>query len=634
MAGPRSISCQTRSSSSAGSSARRRGLRSRRSEAPATIGSASGSRPRDRSAARAALTPAAGASPRPDRSRAPGVASSGAASQAQARNSAGDGVADDAPAAHRDRAVGEAQAPLESVLGDHDRRVKVLVEAPQQRDQLVAGDRVELRRRLVEQDQLRPARERRAERDALELATGQLGGRTVEQVRDPERERRLLDPARDRRRAPRPGSRAGAPTRRGRCPSRPASRDPGTASRRRRPALPDRGRACPSQRRSRGPRTPRRGNAARARWRRAAASTSRIRTRRRARPARPGRSRGRRARSPARTPPDTCTSRPGATRTLTARFPCGRRTGASAQITSAVATAAPPTPTGACSDGSDWNGSRSATRCRDGQRHDRGRRGGERDVVARPRPSDAPPAWRAARRAVAAHLERRRDVERPVEHAGRRRAHQPGSGRRRARPAALRLGEPARVAREHRDHPRRERRGQRGVKREATEQRQHLVRIDRGRVQRAAQDQRDRPQPEHGSIHGRLERDVGLTEHRQVAEPRDHGEPVARDERVDQPSRAGRAGARAAPRDASHVPRRRRSRRRATATRIAPARPARTAAARPARAPRSRRSRRRRGRRAAGSSAGGSSTRRLERDRQVGAALDREREMVAQPRRR
>ena len=153
------------------SSARRRGLRSRRSGAPATIGSASGSRPRDRSAARAAFTPAAGASPRPDRSRAPGVASSGAASQAQARNSAGAASQTIAPAAHRDRAVGEAQAALESVLGDHDRRVTVLVEAPQQRDQLVAGDRVELRRRLVEQDQLRPARERRAERDSLELAT-------------------------------------------------------------------------------------------------------------------------------------------------------------------------------------------------------------------------------------------------------------------------------------------------------------------------------------------------------------------------------------------------------------------------------------------------------------------------------
>ena len=77
--------------------------------------------------------------------------------------------------------------------------VAVLVQPAQQADQLVAGDRVELRGRLVEHDQLRPPGERRAERDALQLAAGQLGGRAVEQMRDPERERRLLDAARDAR---------------------------------------------------------------------------------------------------------------------------------------------------------------------------------------------------------------------------------------------------------------------------------------------------------------------------------------------------------------------------------------------------------------------------------------------------
>jgi hypothetical protein len=112
----------------------------------------------------------------------------------------GRGVAHHAPGPHGDRPVGEAQAALEPVLGDHDRRVEVLVEPAKQRDQLVAGDRVELRGRLVEQDQLRPAGERRAEGHALELATGELGGRAVEQLRDPERERRLLDGPRHRRR--------------------------------------------------------------------------------------------------------------------------------------------------------------------------------------------------------------------------------------------------------------------------------------------------------------------------------------------------------------------------------------------------------------------------------------------------
>ena len=37
----------------------------------------------------------------------------------------------------------------------------------------------------------------------------------------------------------------------------------------------------------------------------------------------------------------------------------------------------------------------------------------------------------------------------------------------------------------------------------------------------------DRAQPEHGAVDGRLERDVGLPEHRQVAEPHDHGQAVA-----------------------------------------------------------------------------------------------------------
>ncbi len=74
-------------------------------------------------------------------------------------------------------------------------------------------------------------------------------GRSIQQVRDPERERRLLD---RRGRPPwpaRPGSRAETPAPPGPCPSRPASRDPGTAFPQRAPALPDRARACPFRRR-------------------------------------------------------------------------------------------------------------------------------------------------------------------------------------------------------------------------------------------------------------------------------------------------------------------------------------------------------------------------------------------------
>ena len=54
--------------------------------------------------------------------------------------------------------------------------------------------------------------QRRAERDALQLAAGELVRRAVEQVRDPERERRLLHPARDGGGRPGRGSRAGRPS--------------------------------------------------------------------------------------------------------------------------------------------------------------------------------------------------------------------------------------------------------------------------------------------------------------------------------------------------------------------------------------------------------------------------------------
>ena len=198
MAGPRSISCQTRSSLSALSSARRVRLGSRRPAAPAAVVAVSGSSPRARRAERAAFTPATGARPRPCRSRAPGVASSGAASHAQARNSAGTASQTTRPpriaiarsAKPRQRSSRCSAITIAASKSSLSRRSK--------RDQLVAGDRVELRGRLVEQDQLRPARERGAERHALKLAPGQLGGRAVEQMRDSERERRLLDRARDR----------------------------------------------------------------------------------------------------------------------------------------------------------------------------------------------------------------------------------------------------------------------------------------------------------------------------------------------------------------------------------------------------------------------------------------------------
>ena len=87
------------------------------------------------------------------------------------------------------------------MLGEHDRRAPLLVEPAQQPDELVAGDRIELRRRLVEQHDLRAARERGAERDALELAPGELVGRAVQQLADAQGQRGLLHASRDRGRS-------------------------------------------------------------------------------------------------------------------------------------------------------------------------------------------------------------------------------------------------------------------------------------------------------------------------------------------------------------------------------------------------------------------------------------------------
>ncbi len=108
------------------------------------------------------------------------------------------GVAGDRPVLDDDHAVGVRQAALEAMLGEDDRRPPLLVEPAQQPDELVAGDGIELRRRLVEQHQRRAPGERRAERDALQLPARQLVRRAVEQVGDPQRQRGLLDAAGDR----------------------------------------------------------------------------------------------------------------------------------------------------------------------------------------------------------------------------------------------------------------------------------------------------------------------------------------------------------------------------------------------------------------------------------------------------
>ena len=96
---------------------------------------------------------------------------------------------------NRHHPVRRRQAALEPVLGDDDGRPPLGVQAAQQPDQLVAGDGVELRGRLVEQDHRRPRDQRRRQRDPLKLAAGERVDGAVEQLRDRQRQHHLLDRA-------------------------------------------------------------------------------------------------------------------------------------------------------------------------------------------------------------------------------------------------------------------------------------------------------------------------------------------------------------------------------------------------------------------------------------------------------
>ena len=133
----------------------RAAARSRAAPAPAARPARSRPTRASRSPARASLTDAGSGRARPARTGArPGVASAGVASAAQARKLARRRRRRRSRALdQRDHAVGRRQAALEPVLGDHHGRAPVLVQPPQQPDQLVARDRVELRGRLVEQQQ-------------------------------------------------------------------------------------------------------------------------------------------------------------------------------------------------------------------------------------------------------------------------------------------------------------------------------------------------------------------------------------------------------------------------------------------------------------------------------------------------
>ena len=99
----------------------------------------------------------------------------------------------DPAALHRHHPVGGGKAALEPVFGQQHRHPPLLVQPPQQPDQLVAGDRVELRGRLVEQHQPRSRDQRRRQGNPLQLAAREGVDGALEQVRDCQRQRHLLD---------------------------------------------------------------------------------------------------------------------------------------------------------------------------------------------------------------------------------------------------------------------------------------------------------------------------------------------------------------------------------------------------------------------------------------------------------
>ena len=140
------------------------------------------------------------------------------------------------------------------------------------------------------------------------------------------------------------------------------------------------------------------------------------------------------------------------------------------------------------------------------------------------RRSRAARAWRRRPSRDPASRRRRPRAERRAHEAPVRSARGPG---------ALGLGQALGVGREQRDHAGGERGGERGAKRQPAQGAQQLVGVDREAGERADEDQQRDLQRDHRPVHDRLDGEVALPERAEVAEPREHGQPVAGDEHVD-----------------------------------------------------------------------------------------------------
>ena len=272
-------------------------------------------------------------------------------------------VADHASAIEGDHPIREAQAPLEPVLGEQDRHVGILVHPPQQPDQLIAGNRVQLRCGLVEDQKSaacrrapRRARLAEAPRRTARQSCGPGGARSRATAPLP----RL--PWRPPRRAG-PGSPGRTPAQPAPCPSRSASRGPGTAFR----APPPARRAVVARIHAGDHRPP--GERAAMEVRGQAAGDAQQRRLARARP--PGHDHqlawvdlqahpAERRRYGAGVAYETSWS--SSTGAVTARSPGGRRTGPGRRRRSPARLRLSAPPAGACSDGYAWNGAHPAKR--------------------------------------------------------------------------------------------------------------------------------------------------------------------------------------------------------------------------------------------------------------------------------
>ena len=99
------------------------------------------------------------------------------------------GVEDEAAAVDEEDTRRELERARDAVLGENDRRAEPLDGVEEERGR----GRVELRRRLVEQQQLRLERERRGEAHPLQLAAGQLDRLSPPEVQRVDRLERALD---------------------------------------------------------------------------------------------------------------------------------------------------------------------------------------------------------------------------------------------------------------------------------------------------------------------------------------------------------------------------------------------------------------------------------------------------------